>query len=64
MESRKEEIQINTLLEIIYELYRKDIKKGKTRDEMFKGFEQAVGKSATKAKTFQQSAFDYSALGF
>lgn len=47
MASRKEEIQINTLLEIIYELYREDVRKGKIRDEIFKGHKQTVGKSAT-----------------
>lgn len=53
MASSEEEIQINTFLEIIYELYREDIRKGKIRDEIFKGYKKAVGKSVKKSRTFQ-----------
>lgn len=59
MVSKEEEIKINTLLEIIYELYREDIRKGKIRDEIFKGYKKVVGKSATESQTFHQTAFKY-----
>ncbi|GAG54365.1 unnamed protein product, partial [marine sediment metagenome] len=50
---------INTLSEIIYELY-KDLLKGKLKNDLYvKEKKQAVGKSAKKAKTFQQIAFKY-----
>jgi len=53
------QIEVSTLLEIIYELYREDIKRGKIRDEIFKECKQAVGKSATESQTFHQTAFIY-----
>jgi len=40
-------------------MYKEDIKRGKIRDEIFKECKQAVGKSATKAKTFHQTVFKY-----
>jgi len=49
MEDREKEIQINSLLEIIYELYREDVKRGKLRDDIFRDYKQVVGKSATKS---------------
>jgi len=61
MLSEKEQVQkaINTLAEIIYELY-KDLLKGKLKNDLYSKYKkQAVGKSATKAKTFQQTAFKY-----
>lgn len=54
----KEEINISTILEIIYELYKEDIKKGKLRIDIFKD-KQSGGKSATQSQTFHQTAFDY-----
>jgi len=54
MEDIEQEIQINPLLEIIYELYREDVKRGKLRDDILRDYNQAVGKSATKSQTFQQ----------
>ena len=59
MENREEKIQISPLFEMIYEVYRKDIKTDKLRDDIFKDYEQAVGKSATRGQTFHQTAFDY-----
>jgi hypothetical protein len=56
MENREEKIQISPLLEMIYEIYRQDIRKGVLRDDIFKDYEQAVGKSATEGKTFHQTA--------
>ena len=58
MENREEEIQISPLLEMIYEVYRKDIKMGKLRVDIFKD-SQAVGKSAAKGQTFHQPVFSY-----
>ena len=55
MEYIEEKIQISSLLEMIYQIYRQDIKKGKLRIDIFKN-RQAVGKSAKKAKTFHQPA--------
>jgi len=49
-------IEISTLLEIIYELYREDIKGGKLREDLFKDCKQVVEKSATKSQTFQWPA--------
>lgn len=59
--AKKEEnkIEINMLLEIIYERYREDVRGGKLRVELSEGYKQAVGKSAQKAETFHQPAFDY-----
>ena len=59
--AKKEEnkIEINMLLEIIYERYKEDVRGGKLRVELFEGYEQSVGKSAPKAKTFHQTAIDY-----
>jgi len=45
---------INLLAEIIYELY-KEIKKGNIKNVT--DDKRAVGKSARKAKSFQQTAF-------
>jgi len=59
MEDREKEIQINSLLEIIYELYREDVKRGKLRDDIFRDYKQVVGKSATKSQTFQQPEFSF-----
>ena len=56
MEYIEEKIQISSLLEMIYQIYRQDIKKGKLRIDTFNDM-QAVGKSAQKAKTFHQPAF-------
>jgi len=53
---RKEEIKLNTLLEIIYEIYREDLKNGKIRSKTFKDCKQAVGKSAYENLTFQWPA--------
>jgi hypothetical protein len=53
----RKKIEASDLIEIIYELYRKDIKAGKLREEVFK---QPVGKSANQnSLTFHQAAFDY-----
>jgi len=54
MKDREKDIQINSLLEIMYELYKEDVKRGKLRDDIFRDYNQAVGKSATKSQTFQQ----------
>jgi len=51
----KDKIQINILIEIVYELYKKDQQAGKLRDKLFTSDGQAVGKSAPKSQTFQQS---------
>jgi len=58
MEYKEEKIQLSPLLEMIYEIFKEDIKKGKLRTDTFKGM-QAVGKSAIKAKTFHQPAIDF-----
>ena len=53
----RKKIEVSTLIEIIYELYKKDLKTGKSREDVFK---QTVGKSADqKSQTFHQAAFDY-----
>jgi len=57
MKQEENKTEISTLLEIIYEMYKEDIKKGKLRDDTFKEYQQSVGKSARKAKTFQQTEF-------
>jgi hypothetical protein len=54
MKDIEKHIKIKTLLEIIYELYREDVKHGKLRDEIFRDYNKAVGKSAIKSQTFQQ----------
>jgi len=56
MGKEKEQVQktINLLAEIIYELYG-EMKKGNIKSVN----KQAVGKSATKAKTFHQTEFKY-----
>lgn len=58
MKKEKEQVQktINLLAEIIYELYG-EMKKGNI--DIKSVSKQAVGKSAIKAKTFHQTAFDY-----
>ena len=58
MEKEKEKVQktINLLAEIIYELYG-ELKKSNIDIKSVN--KQAVGKSATKAKTFHQTVFDY-----
>jgi len=58
MSEEKEKVQkiITLLAEIIYELY-KDLKNGKLQNEIYSVNKQVVGKSARKAKTFQQTAF-------
>jgi len=58
--AKKEEnkIEINMLLEIIYERYKEDVRGGKLRVDTFND-KQAVGKSAPKAKTFHQPALTY-----
>ena len=58
MEYKEEKIQLSPLLEMIYEIFREDIKKGKLRIDAFKDM-QAVGKSTTKSQTFHQPAIDY-----
>ena len=57
MNNKNEKI-INLLAEIIYELYG-ELKKGNITNESFSRNKQAVGKSAKKAKTFHQTAFNY-----
>jgi len=59
MKQEENKTEISILLEIIYEMYKEDIKRGKIRDEIFKECKQDVGKSATKAKTFHQTVFKY-----
>ena len=56
MEDKGKKIQLNPLFEMIYEIFKQDLKKGKLRTHTFKDM-QAVGKSAQKAKTFHQPAF-------
>ncbi len=57
MSDHKENIvEPYTLLEIIYEIYKKDVKGGKLRYDFQMGEAQFVGKSATKRQTFHQTA--------
>lgn len=56
--NKKNEKIIDLLAEIIYELYG-ELKKGNITNESFSRKKQAVGKSAKKAKTFHQTAFNY-----
>jgi hypothetical protein len=46
-------IEITPLLEIIYDLYKEDVKGGKLRKDLFKGCRQVVEKSAPQSQTFQ-----------
>jgi hypothetical protein len=53
----RKKIEVDALIEIVYDLYVKDLKDGKLKEEVLK---QPVGKSADqKSLTFQQVAFDY-----
>ena len=58
---REEEIKIsiNKILEMILWSYQKDLKNGNLKDGICSENKKAVGKSAQKAKTFHQTAFDY-----
>ena len=47
----EEEIKVQTLIEIIYDLYKEDIKGGKLKVD-----KQVVEKSAPKSQTFQWPA--------
>ena len=51
MADREEKIKIDPLLEMIYEIYKEDIRGGKLRAD-----EQFVEKSASKSQTFHQTA--------
>jgi len=53
------QVSINTLIEIIYELYLKDLKNGKLNYELFDRNKQSVGKSSTESQTFHQTTFIY-----
>ena len=55
---KEEEIKkaINTILEMIYWSYQKDLKNGNLKDGICSENKQTVGKSAQKAKAFQQTA--------
>jgi len=48
--------EVNNFLEMIYWLYQKDLKNGNLKDGICSENKQAFGKSAKKAKTFQQTA--------
>ena len=50
-------IIVSKTLEMIYWLYLKDLKNGNLKNEICSVNKQYVGKSARKAKTFQQTAF-------
>jgi hypothetical protein len=53
----RKKIEVDALIEIVYDLYLKDLKAGKLKEEVLK---QPVGKSADqKSLTFHQVAFDY-----
>jgi len=58
MVEEKVQTTINLLAEIVYELYG-ELKKGNIKNELFTEKKQSVGKSAKKAKTFHQTAFNY-----
>jgi hypothetical protein len=59
--TNKDEVKIavNKFIEIIYEQYIEDIKDGKLNDNVSRDKKQAVGKSATKSKTFHQPALEF-----
>lgn len=57
MNDKNEKI-INLLAEIIYELYG-ELRKGNINNDLYSRKKQSVGKSATKAKTFHQTAINY-----
>ena len=40
-------IEVSTLLDIIYELFKEDVKRGKLKEDLFKGRKQVVVKPAT-----------------
>ena len=50
---------LNKLAELIYDQFSKDLIAGKIKSGICSINKQAVGKSATKAKTFHQTAFNY-----
>ena len=56
MKQEESKIEITPLLEIIYELYKEDIKGGKLKVDLYGGDEQVVGKSAAGRQTFHQPA--------
>lgn len=49
---------LKKLAEVIYDQYLIDLKAGNLKNGICR-IKQAVGKSATKRKTFQQTAFDF-----
>jgi hypothetical protein len=49
--------EVSIFLEMIYWLFQNEMKKGISKDEVFKKL--SVGKSAKKAKTFQQTALKF-----
>lgn len=57
MADREEKIKIDPLLDMIYEIYKEDIRGGKLRVDLFESCGQVVGKSATQSQTFQQPEF-------
>jgi len=63
MENKNDiQIAINKIMELIYEMYLKDmkegyIKRGNYKDEILN--KQVVEKSAQKARTFQQPALKF-----
>lgn len=59
MENREEKIKVSPLLEIIYDLYREDIRGGKLRVDLFGDCGKVVGKSATHSQTFQQPELSF-----
>jgi len=56
MNKEETKITVNKILAMIYWLYKKDLKSGITKDGMLQEKRQSAGKSAKKAKTFQQTA--------
>jgi hypothetical protein len=49
--------EINKFLEMAYWLFQNEIKKGNSKDEILNKL--SVGKSAQKARTFQQTALKF-----
>ena len=58
-DQNENKIDISTLQEIIYELYKEDVKRGKLRKDLFRDYEKSVGKSAPQSQTFHQTTFNY-----
>jgi len=59
LDQEKIKIMGDKFLEMVYWLRQKDLKNGNLEDGICSEKKQAVGKSAKKAKTFHQTAFNY-----